>query len=69
MAIVRWDAFRDLAAREEQLTRMLAGFYARPPGRPHPRRVGAGSRHLQQRPARAGVEGPASRPEGGGDQT
>ena len=30
MTIVRWDAFRDLAAREEQLSRMLAGFYARP---------------------------------------
>ena len=27
---VRWDAFPDLAAREEQLSRMLAGFYARP---------------------------------------
>ena len=30
MTIVRLDAFRDLAAREEQLSRMLAGFYARP---------------------------------------
>jgi HSP20 family protein len=30
MTIVRWDAFRDLAAREEQLSRMLAGFYAGP---------------------------------------
>ena len=30
MTIVRWDAFRDLAAREEQLSRMFAGFYARP---------------------------------------
>ena len=30
MTIVRWDAFRDMAAREEQLSRMLAGFYARP---------------------------------------
>ena len=28
MAIVRWDAFRDLAAREQQLSRMLAGFDA-----------------------------------------
>jgi HSP20 family protein len=30
MTIVRWDAFRDMAAREEQMSRMLAGFYARP---------------------------------------
>ena len=30
MAIVRWDALRDMAAREEQLNRMFAGFYARP---------------------------------------
>ena len=30
MTIVRWDAFRDLAAREEQLSRMLAGFDAGP---------------------------------------
>ena len=30
MTIVRWDALRDMAAREEQLSRMLAGFYARP---------------------------------------
>ena len=26
MTIVRWDAFRDMAAREEQLSRMLAGL-------------------------------------------
>jgi HSP20 family protein len=30
MTIVRWDALRDMAAREEQLSRMFAGFYARP---------------------------------------
>ena len=30
MTIVRWDSSRDMAAREEQLSRMLAGFYARP---------------------------------------
>jgi hypothetical protein len=30
MTIVRWDAFRDMAAREEQLSRMLAGFSNRP---------------------------------------
>ena len=30
MTIVRWDAFRDMAAREEHMSRMLAGFYARP---------------------------------------
>ncbi len=30
MTIVRWDAFRDMAAREDQMNRMLAGFYGRP---------------------------------------
>ena len=30
MTIVRWDAFRDLAAREEQVSRMLEGHYRRP---------------------------------------
>ena len=31
MTIVRWDSLRDMAAREEQMNRMLtAGFYGRP---------------------------------------
>ena len=30
MTIVRWDVFREMAAREEQLSRMLAGVYGRP---------------------------------------
>jgi len=31
MTIVRWDSIRDMAAREEQMNRMLAaGFYGRP---------------------------------------
>ncbi len=30
MTIVRWDAFRDLAAHQERMNRMLEGFYDRP---------------------------------------
>ena len=30
MTIVRWDLLRDMAAREEQMSRMFSGFYARP---------------------------------------
>jgi HSP20 family protein len=30
MTIVHWDLFRDMAAREEQMSRMLASFYTRP---------------------------------------
>ena len=30
MTIVRWDSFRDMAALQEQMSRMLEGFYGRP---------------------------------------
>jgi HSP20 family protein len=30
MTIIRWDALRDMAAHQEQMTRMLEGFYSRP---------------------------------------
>ena len=30
MTIVRWDSFRDLAAQQERMSRMLEGFYGRP---------------------------------------
>jgi HSP20 family protein len=30
MTIVRWHSFPDMAAREEQMSRMLSGFYGRP---------------------------------------
>ncbi len=30
MTIVRWDLLRDMAAREEQMSRMFTGFYGRP---------------------------------------
>ncbi len=30
MNIVRWDSFRDMAARQERMGRMLDGFYGRP---------------------------------------
>jgi HSP20 family protein len=30
MTIVRWDVLRDMAAREEQMSRMFSGFYGRP---------------------------------------
>ena len=32
MTIVRWDPFRDLAAHQEQLSRMFEGFEGRPQG-------------------------------------
>jgi len=30
MTIVRWHSFPDMAAREEEMSRMLSGFYGRP---------------------------------------
>jgi HSP20 family protein len=30
MTIVRWDSFRDLAARQERMNRMFEGFYGPP---------------------------------------
>jgi HSP20 family protein len=30
MTIVRWDSFRDLAARQERMNRMFEGFYGLP---------------------------------------
>ena len=30
MTIVRWHSFPDMAAREDQMSRMLSGFYGRP---------------------------------------
>src|SRR5437870_12852798 len=30
MTIVRWDPSRDVAAQQERMNRMLAGFYGRP---------------------------------------
>lgn len=30
MTIVRWNASHDMTAREEQMSRLLAGFYGRP---------------------------------------
>jgi HSP20 family protein len=30
MTIIRWDALRDMAAHQEQMTRMREGFYGRP---------------------------------------
>ena len=30
MTIVRWDVLRDMAAREEQMSRMFSGVYGRP---------------------------------------
>jgi HSP20 family protein len=30
MTLVRWDSFRDVAAQQERLSRMLDGFYVRP---------------------------------------
>ena len=51
MTIVRLDSSRDLAALQEGVSRVLEGFYRPSSGRLQPRRVGAGGRHLQQRPA------------------
>ena len=50
MTIVRWDSSRDMAAHQERMSRMLEGFYGRPQEDLAAQRVGAGGRHLQQRP-------------------